>query len=469
MNYTFTTIGNFGIKDPHHLFQFFVEHSDEMNPFAIYLPKEQNFFKHNVFCWLKDLVTERQNFNELFCIFRRPLRITDEVSDDTYELILKTMVFFKENTHKVMSNEELEASWSDFKDNYCNFGYNQNYLDFCDFYNFNNYSNYKLFVSDVEGHIAKFYPEIDLAEIIDEILIIELFMKNIGRHHFACISSIHGDNLSIFKDGVFDFEYENPFKSKLFLTTHFNASMKFGNYQITFNWPWCISDEISSNIEKDFQTQDLYEIELNSLLRYSQTYINEKQQNYDLTYRSYTQFYEGLIPIVPYDYQYKNQQSAFLSNQQSSVKEEDYKYSPYYNHLSRKFNVSRKFIDYCLNLHSYIYKLEYYRGNIYESFESLKMPFWEVSRIQIDMYRQHLLAADARESEYRIFMDQQCDNYCNPTESEYDDIVDDIVDKNTHEALEEETLDLRDLYFFDRELPPDPADEYLNYHNPFEF
>jgi hypothetical protein len=449
MKITYQNIANFSLGDPSNLFQFFVEQKEGEDPFGIYIPKEHSFFSDdNILNWLDQMVLTdsiRAYFGD-FSIEQRGAY--GNIKKDTFQIVAKTMFSYKETFAKKNSANELEEKWLNIiieKDR--NFFKSQLLDEFANFFNENNYSNYIAFVIDFEKHLVRFNPNIDFNQIIDEILVLELFMKNIGRNYISSTNCLSGDRLDLFVNCSYDSYYDFPLSPEnLSLTTHFEYDkISFGNYIITLNWSWCINHVINSNIEKEFQDVEIVKVKLCDLLRYSQNYINLRKGIKNHYFRDFLHLYEGVVPIVPAYFHFTTQQSIFLSEQnkilgEGSKKNKDNPCSPFYLFLGDKFKLSGKFLNYCSTLyHEKFFAID----NIYKSSILIPLPFWEISRIQLVMFKQYVLADDAKYWESRMqddaFYAFDDENYSSNENFDQEDTSDHDVntDKEYKEFLRE--------------------------------
>jgi hypothetical protein len=412
MKITYQNIANFSVGTPWFLVQFFVEYKEGQDPFGIYLPEKELFFKaNNILSWLEELVSKRSNNFQLFDTFLFLNEKSEIIKHDTYQHVIKAMFFYKETFAKEISTDDLEKNWLliiNEKDE--GFVKSQLLEEFANFYNENNYKNYFDFVLDFEKHLHTFNPNIDLNQIIDEILVIELFIKNIGRYHMSSSVVFGYDAIEHFVNCSQDEYYENPWDPEnLIHTTHFEFDdTSSGNNKVTLNWPWCLNHKINSNVEKDFEDSDYVAVKLSDLMRYSQNYINLRRGEINHYFRDFLHLYEGVVPIVPYYFRFRTQQSVFLSEHNkilgnSNNQNQDKPFSPYYSFLGEKLKVSRKYASCCLKLYNdFYFKIE----NIYESKILITIPFWEIPRIQLVMSKQYILADNAKYWELRMLADE---------------------------------------------------------------
>lgn len=441
MKIIYQNIANFGIRSSSNLFQFFVEYKQGENPYGVYLPEKENYFtNYNILTWLKELVSGKNYLPDFLYFFRKPLGISNEINEATCLMVIRAMFFYKETQTKSIGNDNLEKSWLDFKSEY-DFTYPRSHEEFVNFYNQDNYKNYKAFLNNFEHYISMFNADCDIKEIIAEILVLELFMKNIGRQHFASFQIMRGDSLSHFMDfSLSDEEY--PLSSDYLTNTSYfeYSNPQFGSYQIILNWPWCISNEINSDFEKNFTDQEQISVPLKDLLRYSNNYINYKLKTSDHFFKNYTNFLEWVLPVIPNNYEYKIQPSALVDSfitENNITIDQRCQLSPHYEFLAGNAKLSNSYKDYCLSLFKDTVNNSV---NIYESPSLIKMPFWELSRIQLVMLKIGILEEEAQEYEYMSRL--ACEDDLPQEEEEYDQFDNDEM---TTEEINEFKQHYRDI------------------------
>ncbi len=314
-------------------------------------------------------------------------------------------------------------------------------LDWSKVHNFftdDDYVNYSVFAENLEK-IVNLNSELKgLFKGFDEILLAELALKNIGRPHFVGIDSYSPKlqhrffsskmlkksielsevilNNNCLRDAFNLSLIENiPCSNSLFsLSTHIDYSDdEKGNYSIKYNLPVSQNEVLGSNFSINFSDNDLIEVNLKQVMRYSQNYIQYKYSNDTNQYPTidFGAIREFYTPIFPIDYEVEynhfenlvnsnpNLANYFKSGGRSPESKIDYRYSYLYQFLKDKKVLSNRFIEYCKYLHNISFTAE----NIYEEDQKLVIPFWEIPRMQqivIENYLIKFMVLQCEEEDY---------------------------------------------------------------------
>jgi hypothetical protein len=303
------------------------------------------------------------------------------------------------------------------------------------FYTEDKYSNYLEFAENFE-QIVNLNSSIKLLfSGYNEILLAELALKNIGRTHFIGVdryysktylgffnSELQKKSIQIEQSEVilnniclwnaFNMSYyENiPCRDSLFsLSTHidYNDDEK-GNYSIKYNLPVSQNETLGSNFSKNFCNDDVIEVNLKQVMRYSQNYIQFKHTSWEYPDSNFEALREFFTPIFPIDYEvvynhfehlYKSDQKRADYFKKGGTKSDSgigFRYSYLYQFLKDKKILSNRFIEYCRYLHN----LSLSSVKIYEDDQKLFMPFWEIPRMQqifIEKYLQNFWVKEFEE------------------------------------------------------------------------
>ncbi len=321
-------------------------------------------------------------------------------------------------------------------------------LDWSKVHNFftdDDYVNYSVFAENLE-EIVNLNSQLKcLFKGFDEILLAELALKNIGRPHFVGIDSYSPKvqqrffnskmlkkaielsevilNNNCLRDAFHLSLHENiPCKNSLFsLSTHIDYSDdEKGNYSIKYNLPVSQNEVLGSNFSINFSDQDVIEVNLKQVIRYSQNYIQHKNSNDtnhfpNIDFGAIREFYTPILPI-DYEVEYNHFENLFNSNPnlanyfksggRSPESKIDYRYSYLYQFLKDKKVLSNRFIEYC----KYLHNLSLTADNIYEEDQKLVIPFWEIPRMQQIVVENFLIK----------FMVEECEEEDDESEFEND-------------------------------------------------
>ena len=332
------------------------------------------------------------------------------------------------------------------------------------FYTEEDYANYLVFAENFEKIVSSNSFIKILFSGLDEILLSELALKNIGRPHFIGIeefspkatyrffnnemqaksiqvkqSEVIINNICLMDSFNMSLHESIPCKQFRFsLPTHIDyTDDDKGNYSIRYNLPASQNDVLGSNFSKKFFNDDVIEVNLKQVMRYSQNYIDFKNSGAQVSYLDFEAIREFFTPILPIDYivKYNDFEDLFKTDpkragyfQGPEVKafkkginfneEEDlskkvkydsginYRFSYQYQFLKNKKILSNRFIEYC----KYLHNLSFSSENIFEDDQKLLIPFWEIPRMQQIVLEKFL------KSFYSGFTDEQIQL----TEEEYE-------------------------------------------------
>jgi hypothetical protein len=318
------------------------------------------------------------------------------------------------------SDREIELDWSKIHN----------------FYTMRDYTNHLVFAENFEKIVCSNLLIKNLFLGFHEILLAELALKNMGRPHFIAIEkyfqttsysflnsemeekSIHAKQSDVILNNIC---LMNSFSRSLYenisckyerfsLSTHIDyIDDEKGNYSIKYNLPVSQNDVLGSNFSINFCDEDVIEVNLKQVMRYSQNYIDFKNSGTKNSYLDFEAIREFFTPILPIDYIVKYNDFTDLYNTDPkraayfqgpvvnalkkgiSFNEEedilkkvkydagiDYRFSYLYQFLKEKKILSKKFIVYSKNL----YNLSFSADNFYEDDQKLFIPFWEIPRMQ---------------------------------------------------------------------------------------
>lgn len=304
------------------------------------------------------------------------------------------------------------------------------------FYIVSDYANQLVFAENFEKIVCSNLQIKNLFLGFHEILLAELALKNMGRPHFVGIEKYYQKTsysfLNIEKEekSILVKQSEvilnniclmNSFSRSLYenisckyerfsLSTHIDyIDDEKGNYSIKYNLPVSQNEVLGSNFSINFCDQDVIEVNLKQVMRYTQNYIDFKNSGTKNSYLDFEAIREFFTPILPIDYIVKYNDFTDLYNTDPkraayfqgpvvnalkkgiSFNEEedilkkvkydagiDYRFSYLYQFLKEKKILSKKFIEYSKNL----YNLSFSADNFYEDDQKLFIPFWEIPRMQ---------------------------------------------------------------------------------------
>jgi hypothetical protein len=479
MKATYLKIASFFWKD-NELLNFYVDYKSGENPFGTFLPISYlGSLNHSVFGLhnrppLDFIPVWKAHITEVFKDFGHHDYLTDEM---IYAISASMCFYYCEQTNHEFNLEEFKAFYSMKKYNvsalkkslplptYLDPNYTkptsahqkpyflresdcEKELDWSkihNFYTLSDYANLLVFTKNFEEIVCSNPLIQNLFSGFHEIVLAELALKNMGRPHFVAIEAYSKIVSYSFLNGGME-EKSTPVKqsevilNNVCLMNSFNKSLcedipckyaRFslsthidyidddrGNYSIRFNLPVSQNDVLGSNFSLNFCDEDVIEVNLKQVMRYSQNYIDFKNSGAKDSYLDFEALREFLTPIFPKDYivKYNEFESLFISDSKraeyfqgpaikafikgiSLVEEEDllkkvkydseinYRFSYLYQFLKNKKILSNRFTEYFMYLHNLSFSTE----NIFEDDQMLCIPFFEIPRMQQIVIENYLI------------------------------------------------------------------------------
>lgn len=450
---TYLKIASFTTSSWFHRLEFFIEQNSNRDQYEIHPPKGQNFFQtYNALNWLKDVDFSIYNSPIIFEYFnQRKHSPQTEISEYLISIIVSTMYkyWITNTTPYQYPKNELEQKWVQFRDQtecYNLFDEDAHHIesyleDYVKFYNSNNYENYIKFISKFEEYIFQLNPQYDLEKSYWELLLSELILKNLGRPFFINSISYGIDEVDHMKSKKYDFYFGNILQPQnLSLASHINFSNNsIDNFKIEVNWPWCLNSLLKSNIHKKISTEEYVTINLKDILKYSQNLINSRFKNSNYYFKNFVDFYECFIPIFSKNYAFQNTELNLENGNEINeifIIERNVKFSSKYPHLVNDIKISESFIHYCLGFEKY---LNVAPKNIYLDDFYLRIPFWEIPRIQSINLELFIIEQDDKYWDERIAESEESihnDEYLSDSEDISDDDCKDIYIQSIKDQLD---------------------------------
>ena len=474
MTETYLKIASF-FWEEHLLLNFFVKYNEGESPFGIYPPKEPGALGYHDYPPVLFIMAANNENNaavsEVFKYFGKSDYLSSEqhyaISAALYNYFCKhTGAAFEFNNLKdaypleVASNETLfqnNASTSDIKTDWSLVH---------EFFEEHDYKQYIEFVTDFKCIVDSDANLKALFKNTQNLLLAEMALKNIGRSHLVGIepyekkSDYYYDEEqgrllykeiaqsdvclnSIKQRNAFHLSAQSnspwPLSIRLSLCTHFEYTDDYqGNYSLKFHLPASQSKVVKSNFSMVFGDEDVVEVPIGQLFRYSQNYIDfiaSGREKPELHLEAIVEFFTPILPIN-HNVIYKNfdklrEVDCDLANyyQYGSNCTHEYRYSYMYQHLKGKSILSPRFVSYCEYLHdlalpqsvmqnnteeSNVMKSQQghdwsFSENIYKEDFKLFLPYWEIPRLQQIVLENYLWKHEKEilEKEFRSEQDEE--------------------------------------------------------------
>jgi hypothetical protein len=171
---------------------------------------------------------------------------------------------------------------------------------------------------------------------------------------------------------------------------------------LNFNFPATQINKNNSNFSLEIKSSDFVDVPVNQLFRYSQNYIDFKMSNRDSPGLHLEGIIEFFTPVFPANYivNYNNFDkiravdpllAAYYEYGATKFEKEiNYRYSYLFQHLKGKNILSESYINFCLQLHDKVQTLGC-QDNIYSDEVKIKIPYWDVPRIQQVVIENYLI------------------------------------------------------------------------------